>query len=218
MNITCNDRERIFLDGTPQEWAALEDHCGDCAACAEELRAWKNLSIAASELHHDWDSPALWPRIEQALSKGRTSKQSHWPRLFGSWNLGALQWQTAAAALLLVALTTSTVWFLKNSNTAMVEQNPALLTDRAVNDVERAEATYERAIDKLDAQARPQLQNSTSPLLANYREKLFVLDSAIADLKSQASINPANGHLRRALLAMYREKQDTLEQVLEVKQ
>jgi hypothetical protein len=220
MNIKCNDRERIFLDGTPPEWAALEDHCGDCAACAEELRAWKNLSIAASELRHDWDSRALWPRIEQALSQQpvATSKPSHWQRLFGSWNLGALQWQTAAAALLLVALTAAIVWFLKNPNTAMVEQNAALLTDRAVNDVVRAEAAYERAIDQLDAQARPQLQNSTSPLMANYREKLFVLDSAIADLKSQASINPANGHLRRELLAMYREKQDTLEQVLEVKQ
>ena len=219
MNITCNDRERIFLDGTPQQWAALENHCGDCAACAEELRAWKNLSIAASELQHGWDSPALWPRIEQALSQqGRTSKPSHWQRLFGSWNLGALQWQTAAAALLLVALTASSIWFMVSVHPHTTLGNQALLNDRAVNDVERAEASYERAIDKLDAQARPQLQNSTSPLLANYREKLFVLDSAIADLKSQASINPANGHLRRELLAMYREKQDTLEQVLEVKQ
>jgi len=220
MNITCNDRERIFLDGTSQEWAALEDHCGNCAACAEELRAWKNLSIAASELHHDWDSPALWPRIEQALSQqpGATSKQSHLQRLFGSWNLGALQWQTAAAALLLVALTASAIWFMVTVDPYRTPDDQALLNDRAVNDVERAEASYERAIDKLDAQARPQLQNSTSPLLANYREKLFVLDSAIADLKSQTSINPANGHLRRELLAMYREKQDTLEQVLEVKQ
>jgi len=220
MNITCNDRERIFLDGTSQEWAALEDHCGNCAACAEELRAWKNLSIAASELHHDWDSPALWPRIEQALSQqpGATSKQSHLQRLFGSWNLGALQWQTAAAALLLVALTASAIWFMVTVDPHRTPDDQALLNDRAVNDVERAEASYERAIDKLDAQARPQLQNSTSPLLANYREKLFVLDSAIADLKSQTSINPANGHLRRELLAMYREKQDTLEQVLEVKQ
>ena len=92
------------------------------------------------------------------------------------------------------------------------------MNDRAVNDVERAEAAYEQAIDKLDAQARPQLQNSSAPLMANYREKLLVLDSAIADLKSQASINPANGHVRRELLAMYREKQDTLEQVLEAKQ
>jgi hypothetical protein len=54
--------------------------------------------------------------------------------------------------------------------------------------------------------------------MVNYREKLSVLNDAIADLKSQAGINPANGHLRRQLLAMYREKQDTLEQVLEVKQ
>ena len=105
---------------------------------------------------------------------------------------------------------------MANQRTRRVPDNQALLNDRAVNDVERAEAAYERAIDKLGAQARPQLQNST-PLMANYREKLLVLDSAIADLKSQASMNPANGHVRRELLAMYHEKQDTLEQVLEAK-
>jgi hypothetical protein len=219
MNISCNDRERIFLDGTPQEWTALETHSADCPVCAEELRVWKNLSMAAGELHHDWDSPALWPRIKGALAQRQAeAKHSPWQRLFGSWNLGLLQWQTAAAAVLLIALTGSAVWFISTPKTTTVEQNPALLTDRAVSDVERAETAYEQAIDKLDAQARPQLQNSSSPLMANYREKLFVLDSAIADLKSQASINPANGHLRRELLAMYHEKQDTLEQVLEVKQ
>ena len=129
-----------------------------------------------------------------------------------------MQWQTAAAALLLVALTASAIWFMASLRTRPGPDNQALLNDRAVNDVERAEAVYERAIDKLDARARPQLQNSSAPLMANYREKLLVLDSAIADLKSQASINPANGHVRRELLAMYHEKQDTLEQVLEAKQ
>jgi hypothetical protein len=219
MTISCNDRERIFLDGTPEEWAALENHSMDCATCAEEVRAWKNLSSAASELHQEWDSPALWPRIEQALAQqSAATKNSGWQRFFGSWNLGFLQWQTAAAALLLIALTVSSIWFMANLRTHTIPDNQALLNDRAVSDVERAEAVYERAIDKLDAQARPQLQNSSAPLMANYREKLLVLDSAIADLKSQASINPANGHLRRELLAMYREKQDTLEQVLEAKQ
>jgi hypothetical protein len=53
--------------------------------------------------------------------------------------------------------------------------------------------------------------------MASYREKILVLDSAISDLKSQTGINPGNGHLRRELLAMYQEKQDTLEEVLEVK-
>jgi hypothetical protein len=219
MDISCNDRERIFLDGTPEEWAALESHSMNCAGCAEELRTWKNLLSAASELHQEWDSPSLWPRIEAALEQQTSAaKDSRWQRFFGSWNLGLPQWQTAAAALLLIALTTSAAWFLRNPKTPPVEQNRTLLNDRAVNDVERAEAAYEQAIDKLDAQARPQLQNSSAPLMANYREKLLVLDSAIADLKSQASMNPANGHVRRELLAMYREKQDTLEQVLEAKQ
>ena len=108
MNISCNDRERIFLDGTPEEWAALESHSMNCAGCAEELRTWKNLFSAASELHQEWDSPSLWPRIEAALEQQTSAaKGSRWQRFFGSWNLGLPQWQTAAAALLLIALTTS---------------------------------------------------------------------------------------------------------------
>jgi len=71
--------------------------------------------------------------------------------------------------------------------------------------------------DKLAADARPQLDNPETPLLANYREKLQVLDSAIDDLRAQAGQNPSNAHLRNQLLAMYQEKQRTLEDVLEVK-
>ena len=49
MNLTCNDRERIFADGTGEEWTALEVHANSCVECAEELRAWKALSSAAEE-------------------------------------------------------------------------------------------------------------------------------------------------------------------------
>jgi hypothetical protein len=217
MDISCNDRQRIFLDGSREQWAALESHAADCPSCGEELRAWKNLSVAASDLRQQWDSPSLWPRIEQALSQHR-AKSSWWGRILGTWNCGSLEWQIAAAALLLIALTGSSIWFLTIGPKDGIPQNQALFNDRTVNEVERAQADYERAIDKLDGKARPQLENSSTPLMANYREKLLVLDSAIADLKWQAGINPANGHLRRQLLAMYQEKQDTLEQILEAKQ
>ncbi len=218
MNISCNDRERIFLDGTPEEWMALESHAATCAACGEELRSWKNLSVAAADLHHEWDSPALWPRIAEALSQAARPKNSGWRRLSGSWNFWMLQWQVAVAALLLVALTGAAVWIIANRGPRDIPQDQALFNDQTVREVERAELFYERAIDKLDAQARPQLGNLATPLMASYREKLLVLDSAISDLKLQAGVNPANGHVRRQLLAMYREKQDTLEQVLEAKQ
>jgi len=218
MNITCNDRERIFLDGTPEEWAALEAHASNCSTCREELAAGKNLSVAASELHEEWDSPSLWPRIERALAEQSASaKTSWWERLLGSWNLTSLEWQTATAALLLVLLTGTAVW-IASHRSAGDPFAGSLLKDPAVRNVEKAEAAYEEAIDKLDAQARPQLDKASTPLMTSYREKLQVLDSAIADLKSQAGINPANGHLRRQLLAMYHEKQETLEEFLEAKQ
>src|SRR5260370_7454637 len=69
MNVTCKDRDRIFEDGTESEWAALEGHAATCASCAEELRAWKSLSLAAAELRDYTESPALWPRIRQALAE-----------------------------------------------------------------------------------------------------------------------------------------------------
>jgi hypothetical protein len=220
MNITCNDRERIFLGGTPEEWAALETHAAACSACREELNAWKHLSVSAVDLHQEWDSPALWPCIERALAEqSASSPSSWWGRLFTGWTLTSLQWQTASAAILLFLLSASAIWFITGTNHYRPRiPADALFNDRTVREVERAEAAYEQAIDKLGAQARPQLENAYTPLMASYREKLQVLDSAIADLQAQAGINPANGHLRRQLLAMYQEKQHTLEQVLEAKQ
>ena len=218
MNITCNDRERIFLDGTAEEWAALEAHAGSCAACREEVNAWKSLSVGAAAMHEEWQSPALWPRIERALAQqSAATKSSWWDRLLESWNLTSLQWQTAAAALLLVLVSASTILFIVERNHGPLPADKTFVDNDTLRGVQKAEAAYEQAINRLDAEARPQLDNASTPLMASYREKLQVLDSAIADLKSQAGINPANGHVRRQLLAMYQEKQDTLEEILEAK-
>ena len=69
MNVTCKDRERIFEDGTAEDWAALEAHAVACATCAEEIRAWKSLSVAAKELRDYSLSQELWSRIERALTE-----------------------------------------------------------------------------------------------------------------------------------------------------
>ncbi len=97
------------------------------------------------------------------------------------------------------------------------DNDKSLLKSSTLKEVESAESSYERAIDKLAAETKPQLENPATPLLANYHEKLLVLDSAIADLRAQAGLNPSNAQLRYQLLAMYREKQHTLEEVLEAK-
>ena len=219
MNVNCNDRDRILEDGTPAEWAALEAHTASCVACAEELRAWKALSAAASELRDYSDSPSLWPRIERAFSEQTAAKMrraERWSWL-SFWRDAPLSWQTAAAGAFVLLLTVSAGWFYLHPPTPRGPADQSLLKNSALADVERTETAYVKAIDKLAAEAKPQLENPTTPLQANYREKLFVLDSAIDELRAQAGLNPSNAHLRYELLAVYQEKQRTLEGILEEK-
>lgn len=219
MNVTCKDRDRIFENGTAADWAALEAHAASCAQCAEELRAWKSLSLAALELQDYTPSPNLWPRIERALEEAernpQRSEHKTWVSFLPSLSVG---WQTALAGAFVLILTVSVSWIVLRPPTVKPgKEDSSLLKSAALKEVESAESAYERAIDKLAAEARPQLDTPATPLLANYHEKLLVLDSAIADLRAQAGLNPSNAQVRYQLLAVYQEKQRTLEEVLEAK-
>src|ERR1700736_5340143 len=217
MNVNCNDRERIMEDGTAAEWAALDVHAASCADCTEELRAWRSLSVAANELRDYSDNRTLWPRIRESLVEQAVAAQQHarwsWRALLPNLSLS---WQTAAAAALVLLLMLFAGWLLRPP-TKSPQQSTGLLKSKALANVENAESAYVQAIDKLAAEAEPELASSETPLMANYREKLFVLDSAIDDLRAQTGQNPSNAHLRYELLAMYQEKQRTLEEILEEK-
>jgi hypothetical protein len=219
MNVTCKDRERIFEDGTAREWEALEAHATSCAQCAEEIAAWKSLSVAAKELQDYTPSPELWPRIEQALaeqaaSKAKPNGRRSWFSFLPDFSLG---WQTALAGACALVLTVSLGWVYVHKPPRPGNDDRSLLKSSALKEVESAEVAYEKAIDKLAEEAKPQLDTPATPLMASYQEKLQVLDSAIGDLRAQAGLNPSNAQLRYQLLAMYREKEQTLQEVLEAK-
>ena len=216
MNMICADRDRIFEGGAPAEWAALEAHAATCASCSEELRAWKSLSSAAAELRDYGESPFLWPRIQRALADqaaARDTKRWNWRPLFPGISL----WQAATIAVALLLLITPLIWRSVQHRNPVQPVASDLLRKKGLTDVERAESAYVQAIDKLALEAKPQLDKPDTPLMASYREKLQVLDSAIDDLRAQAGQNRSNAHLRYQLLAMYQEKQRTLEEILEEK-
>jgi hypothetical protein len=89
-----------------------------------------------------------------------------------------------------------------------------LLTDTALQDVEKSEREYVRSIENLARVAQPRLAAASTPLLLSYREKLLLLDNAIAELNGQIEMNRYNTHLRRQLLGVYAEKQQTLREVM----
>jgi hypothetical protein len=197
MILECKDLERALR--TPELMPDMRAHAETCAGCREQLYLWKELSRVAPQLHADWESPTLWPRIRAAMAA-----EAPRPRL-PFWRLPFWKWSLATAALAALALFMIQPW---------TPRRPAapreLLTENALAGVEQAEAAYVRSIDRLSAVAAQSLNESPSPAAALYREKLQVLDSAIAELKSTAAANRYNTYLRTELASLYRQKQETL--------
>jgi hypothetical protein len=142
-----------------------------------------------------------------------------WLERLSFWHNLPMVWQTALAGalVLLMTVTVGFVYVHRHPAPGPVKTYNPLLRDSKVAEVERAERDYMKAIDKLAAEAKPQLDTPDSPLMANYREKLIMLDGAIDELRMHAGQNPSNAHLRYQLLSMYQEKQATLQEVLETK-
>jgi len=212
-DIVCKDRERILRRQDPTELAALRQHARNCANCAEELRWWDEISAAAPALRRSWESPHLWPRIAGALAEeSRRKRLWNMPRL---WSDLRLHLQPAIVALALLLLTGSGAWlvFHRPSTISGPETQRRLLTEQAVRNAEKSEQAYAAAIEKIAKLAEPKVENPTTPLMASYREKLLLLDDAIAECRAQAKLNPGNPQLQKELLSMYQEKERTLREV-----
>src|SRR5713226_10469150 len=138
MNVTCSDRERIFEDGTAAEWAALEEHAVSCPLCAEEIRGWKSLSVAAQELRDYSDSPSFWPRIERALAEeaARSAQRAERKDWFSFLPSFSPAWQTALAGACVLVLTISAGWIYFHPPVGPVENDKSLLRSSALKEVE----------------------------------------------------------------------------------
>jgi len=186
----------FLLNGDHESMQAAAMHAAGCAECAEALAEWNDLSGTARELHTTWNSDLLWPRIDRAIRNERRAGASRWL-------------QIAAAVVVMVGLGI-TLAFAFRARNEEVKFEKALLREKALKDVETAEEKYVDAIAKLEKETDPQLDNAQSPLMVSYKEKLMLLDDAIAECQTNIQQNRQNAHIRRQLLAVYREKQQTL--------
>jgi hypothetical protein len=202
------------LERGPEALAALEAHARGCEDCRERLRLWEEITAAAPSLRKNWESPELPARIARAVKGASREAPAAAPAR------RRLTWLPAAAAAALFALSMIGLYVFKPGEAArdplsnLRAARQPLLTDSTLSDVESAEAKYLESIEKLSRQARPRLERAETPLLVAYREKLELLDSAIVEVRGQIERNRYNTHLRRELLAMYQEKQRTLQDVM----
>lgn len=201
MNVTCQQLDDLLFDGTPLAMETAARHAGECAGCAETLAGWNELSDVARSMQTTWQNDLLWPRIERSL---------HAEKKRGA---GFRWWQLAAALLLTVSLG-ATTWYALTLRSHEAAFDKDILRVTALDDVERAERAHVAAIAQLEKVAESRLENAASPLMVSYKEKLMLLDDAIAECEANIDGNRQNAHLRKQLLAMYSEKQQTLREVL----
>jgi hypothetical protein len=203
MIFQCQDLDRALA--APELMPDARAHARDCPRCAAQLFLWSEISRIAPQLHEQWDSPDLWPRIQSALAAQSPARHI---RPVPVW-----RWALAAAAAVTLALVLSQPW--RGATRGSAPGTREFLTQDALREVQQSEAAYSRSIDRLAALAGPALEASPSPLASLYREKLLVLDSAIADLKQTTDRNRYNLYLQGQLAALYREKQRTLREWIE---
>jgi len=219
MKAGCRDLERALQDGGAdlELSAAFGAHAATCADCGRALAGWRQVSAAAPVLRKSWASPELWPRIQQSLAE-----ESQRERVGERGRTGGpgWRWLPAASIVALFAIAAAGLWVFRDSGGRdplaahwQTTKDP-LLTDQAVDEVDSAEKAYLASIEKLSKLAEPRLAGAASPVLVNYREKLDVLDSAIVEIKASIDQNRFNTHLRRELLAVYQEKQRTLQNLM----
>src|SRR4030095_5430143 len=195
MSFRCTDLDEAL--SAPELPVDAEIHAQSCERCRERIELWASISEVAPQLHKEWESPTLWPRIQARLQATSSHRRS----------VGIRRYAVAIAAGLLIALGVYRFWPAPQA-TSYPEQG-TFLTAQTLQDVQKAEAAYLQAIEKLSAAARPTLQESPTPLAAMYREKLSLLDSAIADLKAGVDGNRYNAYLQMQLASLYQEKQKT---------
>lgn len=200
MTITCSQLDDLLLDGSPLAMETAARHAAECAACAGALASWNEISETARSMRTTWDNEMLWPRIERAL---REQKRS-WPRRL---------WQVAAAVFIVLGLG-STMFYALRVQTREAAYDRSLIRVSALDEVEQAEREHIRAIENLEKLADARLEDAESPLMISYKEKLMLLDEAIEECQLNIDRNRQNAHLRKQLLAIYSEKQQTLHDVL----
>jgi len=199
MTVTCDTLDNLLLEGDSFSMEMASRHAQTCTSCAARLASWNEISETARGMRTTWTSDLLWPRIERALrSETRRAPLSVW---------------RIAAAFVLLAGLGAFIW-IAHQRIRAAEFDNAILRASALDQVEQAEKAHVAAIDRLEKLAEPKLDDASDPLLVSYKEKLMLLDAAIAECQAGIDQNQRNAHLRRQLLAIYTEKQRTLQDVL----
>lgn len=182
------------------EEAKFQEHLKECSICQQKISEDEKLMTASRALRQPVESPGLWEKIEKSLIEEESKKNKTFHKYFPIFRI-------AAVLVLIFGLTL--IFITRNKN-----QDSKLLVSSVLKQVEQKEKDLEETISELEKIALPKLSNMNLELMFLYRDRLETIEAQIVQCKDMLNENPANAHLRRYLLAAYKDKKETLSELL----
>lgn len=195
----CNNFD-LYLQGHLSEENFL-NHLDSCQSCQRADEIDKQIMADSAQLNKDLTIPNQWSEINDSISSTSSGEKKN---LF-SFSKVLLP----AAAVLLIVFSL----FLINRNQS-TQDSSGILTRKTLENVKNAEEAYVSAINQLENLAGEKISQSPDPLAQLYKNKLQLINAQIANCRNALKKNPANAHVRKYLLAVLKEKENTLTQII----
>ncbi len=205
------------LDGElgAKRQADLKVHLESCPECRSVADDFAEIVQQAGNLNSPEPSPSVWPRVaaavresfEEAPAAG-TRRKSGWGLL---WNIN--RWRFAAAAALALVVVGAVVvrqapW---RSEPDPVQRNSAEYT---LAKLREAQGYYEKAILSLSEAVISRDSRLPPEITEIFKGNLAAMDETIQACRQIIEGDPGNLTARAYLLTAYREKVDTLEEMI----
>jgi anti-sigma factor RsiW len=193
----------------PAEREAIETHLALCSDCATRFGKLDTLRASARALVVDTEPPAHTWRTVEARIRQPVPLVPRSPTRF---------WRLAAAAVVLVALSSGvTLLIVRRPTVVIVRPQATPVTTATLTGPARAvDADYAGAIRELNetlAQRRPELDPKT---IAKVEASLRVIDLAITEARRALARDPANRTIIDLLAASYERKVELLRRANEL--
>lgn len=200
--MTCStEKLSALLDGdlSSREAASVRAHADGCAACARALADLTTLrdALAAERAHPPEPVGDGWATLMARLGPTGAAPRSRWRWLWAPSTVGAAL--ACALAILVV-------------RQALKPRGPSddQLIAQAEAEFRRADAQYQRAVEKLRAVAQKRSRHPMGAL----DEAQAKLDAAVEECRRVARERPSDADAEQLLFAAYRKQIDFYERQL----
>jgi anti-sigma factor RsiW len=205
MHDQWTDRLSAYVDAElgPEERAELERHLASCQACRSSVARLSRVKSWAAGYRGQPPRVDVWPRIEAAIRQRtgehrvvRRGRQSRIPQV--------------AAAGLALAMVGAGSWWLGRASAPPDASPPAVagfepVSGRASETAVLAAERYTAAIVQLE-QALLEQDGLDSVTIRVLRDKLLVIDRAIAEAREALARDPSSPYLADHYAGMMRTK------------